>query len=342
MNLVTKGVEFAYKIYFPESSGTPPAYTIKTPVGLSFLTGTGEALYEDDWYVCEITIPPTAPSSTADQGWSITWSDGTNTKQVYFDVQDPEIPEDDIYLRELTKFVIEGSDYVFKIVVAESPEECYCNFYRGSTLIASEIEADIEDHRLGKQITWTIEASYFSAGEHVIIYTTDIQQYHQRVLVAPIGYLPELAKLRFLVDRILKSIDQPQTYLESDLVTAIFGGIDIINIYSPLTEWDIFSLPSAIKPLLQFAAGIYLLNSQYMLESDLAFAYSGNTVSLDYDRTGAIESEIGRLQEMLQENLPKAKKNVLRDSPGVVGVTTSPVGPQGLVISKHHRLIKHM
>ncbi len=338
---VIKGKEFEYIIEFTESAGTPPTYTVKTPAGVSFLTGTADAIYGDDKYSCKLTIPPTAPSSTAALAWTITWVDATVQKVVYFDVKDPDIPDDEIYLRELTKFVIENRDYNFKLVIPEVAEDCSMELFGGASSITSDIDNDIEDHRLGCQIVGTIATTYLSAGEYVLIYTTDVGEYHQSVLVCPIKFMPILTKVRFIVDRILKSIDQPQTYLESDLLASIFGGIDIVNMVAPVTDWTVISLPTIIQPFLQIAAGIYLLNSQYMLESDLAFAYSGNTVSLDYDRTGAIESQISRLQEMLNENLMKAKKTVLRDSPGILGITGSPVGPNGLFISRHHQLIKH-
>jgi hypothetical protein len=317
-----------------------PSFSVKTSSTQVFLTGTGEALFTDDWYSAKFTIPPTAPNSTVENQWSITWTSGTVQKVVYFDVEDKDISEDEIYLKELHKFALEAVDYDFKIVIPVVPEECEAFFYNSSRLLASALDCEIVDHRLGAQITGTIDGEFLTAGEFTLVYKTDIGNYMQTILVLPIKYFPVMTGVRFLIDRILKDVTEPQAILESDLAASVFGGIEVINITAPVTEWNITNLPSTVVSFLKPAACIYMLNSQYMLESDLAFAYSGNTVSLDYDHTGAIESALGRFQEQLQENLGRAKNSILNANPGVVGLTTSPNGPNFMRIRNNIQFVR--
>lgn len=340
MIIVVKDQEFKYKIYFPESQGNPPDFIINTPVNQIYFAGTGEKSDAPDFYETIISIPLKAPSSTTDSSWSITWKYSTHTKTAYFDVKDPDVSDDEIYQKELFKLAIADNLYNAKLIVPERPEDCTVKFYYNSTMLYEE-EADIEDHRLGTQMTVEIPAEYIKPNEYIIIWKTDLTEYYQTIQVLPINYLPILQKIRFLLDRVLKDIKEPQAYLEADLGAALLGGLDYINAWSPITDWTINNYPKIMQPFLVYAGGWYILNSQYMLESDLAFSYSGQSVSLDYDRTGPIESEISRLQEYMSENLTKAKKTVLRrSSTGSLGVTQSGIGPTGMNIHRNRRLIR--
>lgn len=337
---VIKGKEFKYSINFPESRGESPTFSIYTPQGQLFLTGMGEVSGGDDYEII-VTIPINAPNSTPDYQWRISWSYDTVKKVMYFDVKDQEITDDEIYQRELFKFALPNKNYVARLIIPERPEDVECSLWTSNKMTV-ELEAeDGEDHRLGTQLSVEIPKQYMTPGELTLVWTTDIEEYYQIITVVPMSMLATINKVRFIIDRIIKRIDEPQTYLESDLVASIYGGIDYINGWHPLTTWTVINFPPALNPMLIYASAWYALNSQFMLESDLAFAYSGQSVSLDYDRTGPIESEIGRLQEYLTEHLSKAKRTLMRgDTQGVVGVTSSGLGPGIMEIRKNLRLVR--
>ena len=336
---VIKGKEFRYSIKFPESGGEAPSFSIHTPQGQLFITGTGKPV--EDAYETIVTIPVNAPLSTSDLQWYISWSHASVKKVMYFDVKDPDLTDDEIYQKELFKFALPGKDYKARLIIPERPEEVECSLWKGNKEV-SEIETeDPEDHRLGTQLTAEIPAVLMKPGELTLVWNTDIEEYYQVISVVPMTTLPILNKIRFIIDRVIKRIDEPQVYLESDLVASLYGGIEYINAWNPLTTYNITNFPSALNPFLTYAAAWYALNSQFMLESDLAFAYSSQNVSLDYDRTGPIESEISRLQDYMNENLTKAKRVVLRgEVQGVLGVTSSGLGPGQVDIRKHLRLIR--
>jgi hypothetical protein len=341
MTPVVKSKEYTYTIYFEESNGTEPDFIIKTPTNQTFLAGVGTPQYQNHWYETKVTIPVNAPSSTADLSWSITWVYEDVKKTMYFDAVDPDLTEDEIYQRELSKFAIAGSDYHARLIIPERPTEALCNLYIGDKLVIEGIDVDINDHRLGTELSCDIASIFLKTNEHTLIWKTDLQDYFQNLIIAPVRMLKYITRIRFFVDRIIKKLNEPQVYLDSDINFALFGGIDVINGWYPVTTYAVNSMPDMLQPFITFAGIWYILNSQFMLESDLAFAYSGQAVSLDYDRTGPIESEIGRIQDYLNEHLPKAKRSALRaETLGRVGVTTSGIGPTGMYIHNNRRLVR--
>lgn len=340
MNIITKGKTGTFTIYFPETTDDdPPDFTVKTPAGLTFISGQG--LWDEEkgtsWFKMQTVIPVKAPSSTANAMWSITWSKGTVIKTMYFDVQDPDLSDDELYLKELTKLAIATRPYTARIIVSEQVSNPSLTIYSGDTVLSENIIATPEDHRLGTQLSASIDSSLLVTGEFNYLWTTDSDDYYQKVMVAPISMLGLINKIRFMIDKVLKEIDEPQAYADSDIYASILGGIDYVNLVHPLTEWTAVNYPKALFPFLPYAAGIYLLSAQYMLETDLAFSYSGQSVSLDYDRTGAIESTVSKYKEYLDSHLSKAKKNALRTEHIHVGLT---MGANGLGQMTRHANVR--
>lgn len=337
---VIKGKEFKYSILFPESSGEVPTFTIYTPQGQLFITGDG-SVAEGDNYETIVTVPVNAPNSTPDNQWRIEWGHGDVKKVMYFDVKDPELSNDEIFQRELFKFALPSKTYNARLIIPERPEDIECFLYRGNNMITAVEAEDPEDHRLGTQLTAEIPREHMKVGELTLVWDTDIEDYYQIINVPPMTMLPTINRVRFIIDRVIKRVEEPQAYLDSDLVAAIYGGLEYLNAWNPLTYYVLTDMPVGLSPFLVYASAWYALNSQFMLESDLAFSYSGQSLSLDYDRTGPIESEIGRLQEYMSEHLTKAKKTLLRgQTQGVVGLTSSGLGPGIAEVRKNLRLIR--
>ena len=253
----------------------------------------------------------------------------------------PDLTDDEIYARELTKMAIQGSDYTARMIVAEGIVDANAILYDTANIIIRGLSVEVEDHRLGKQMSTEIYRSHLSVGEYTLVWETDIQNYFQRILVISPTFLPMIQKTRFIIDRILKSLDEPQSYTDADMYAALTGGLELINGWHPVTEYFFTNYPNALQPFLPIAGAWYALNSQFMLETDLAFSYSGQTVTLDYDRSGPIESEMGRLWDYLNEHLTRAKRSVLRGLMGVLGVTGGPISKVGRVyVDRTTRIIQ--
>jgi len=333
MSLVVKGNAYSFKINFPEvPGGSFPGFVMYTPTGTIFLAGTGVAITGSaGWFEYEVTIPVSAATGTASSPWKITWAYGSIYKTMYFEVTDPNLFDDEIYQKESSKLGLAGSNFDARIIVPETVTDATVTLLTGS----GEVEgaggtASPVTHRLGTQISKTITGDYLTAGEYTLLWDTDVTQYFQRLLVAPPSLLPMILEVRFLIDRIVKQLEEPQAYTESDMYSAIIGGLGIINGWFPLTSWTVLNTPRELKPFLVMAGAWYALNSQFMVETDMAFSYAGQTITLDYDRTGLIAEEAGRLWDYLTEHLTKAKLQVLR-IPGMLGVTSGPIHKIGSV-----------
>jgi hypothetical protein len=75
---------------------------------------------------------------------------------------------------------------------------------------------------------------------------------------------------------------------------------------------------STFTAFVLLAAGWYGLNAQYLTEVDLGFAFSGQTVTLDYDHAPMLAEAINRFKDFLDSNVTPAKVALIR--------STSPVG----------------
>jgi hypothetical protein len=309
MSVVIKGRSYDFKILFP---GLTPG---DTPGQGILISG------ETEWYQCSTTVPVSAPVSTSEAEWYITWSYNTVSKAVYFEVRDPNLMDDERYQRELSKLSITGRDYTARLVVEEQVASASLYLMRNDTEIYSDLTGvTITPHRLGYELSTGITGSYLTAGEFLLLWETSGNTYFQNLTIAPMKFIPIIVQIRFFIDRIYKQLDEPQNYTDADIYTALLGGMGIINGWHPLTEWAVVNFPNSLKPFLVKAGAWYALNSQFVLEGDMAFSYSGQTITLDYDRTGLISEEIGRLWDYLSEHLMKAKTQVIK-SPGVLGIT---------------------
>ena len=150
----------------------------------------------------------------------------------------------------------------------------------------------------------------------------------------------QINSVRMLVDKFQKAHDSYQGIKDVEIVEALRRGGEIINAYSPFTQWPLglFQTFTPLTTIHQAASAWWLLNSQYMLEADLEFDFSGQQVNLKYDRTRSIESELQRLWQFLDNTLKNSKKAILRKLNGVGHISTRPQNwrrlASNMVISK--------
>ena len=141
----------------------------------------------------------------------------------------------------------------------------------------------------------------------------------------------------------LENVIPELEYVESDLVLYLYRGLATFNSLPPRAT-NFFGT-NMQGPLLEHwvtCACIHALSAQFLAESSLAFDLSGQTVSLNMDRSPGIESALGRLQDVLNSIVLPYRKllgkagavtgdgsiggRVLDGAQkfGVLGVTTSP------------------
>lgn len=138
-------------------------------------------------------------------------------------------------------------------------------------------------------------------------------------------------QLRQLIDKFQKQRGRVQAYEDSDLVEYLDRGVDIINTIHPLTNWNLMMITyTPFTSFIMIAAAWYGLNAQYLAEVDLAFAFSGQTVTLDYDHGPMLADAISRFKDFLDENVIPAKVAYVRATSSVGTFAGKPMGFRAL------------
>ena len=121
--------------------------------------------------------------------------------------------------------------------------------------------------------------------------------------------------VRQIVDKLQKKAGTIQAYSDSDIFEYLKNGVSFINAFHPATQWTFNTFPyDALQYQLLTASSIAALNAQQILESELAFDFSGQTITLSRNIVGEIEGAIQRMVSFLEMTIPPVKKPLYRRS----------------------------
>jgi hypothetical protein len=138
-------------------------------------------------------------------------------------------------------------------------------------------------------------------------------------------------QLRQLIDKFQKQRGRVQAYEDSDLVEYLDRGLEIINLTYPITAWQMgFIGGSQFNSFILLGAAWYGLNAQYLMEVDLGFAFSGQTVTLDYDHAPMLAEAINRFRDYLNDAVSPAKLGFIRATSSVGNFSGKPMGFRAL------------
>jgi len=284
----------------------------------------------------EFFVPADAPISNDDRRWRIEWLfiDEDNRqfeKTTEFDVRDVDVTatqiRDQKYLgmpckpfrvsiRELrrpfsVRLDVTNANNPTEIISENvifpgsgSPSETLLTEVRdGETVI---YYYDIPEGMLCQgrvyQAVWTISESIAAAPQFAF----------QIITVPPANILQFFPSLRMVIDKYQKRRETIQAYQDSDIYEYLTRGLEIVNGWHPLTGYLIHQVPSPLIPFWMLAGQIWGLNAQHLLETDLQFSFGGQTVTLDYDHTGNLDTAIQRAISFLTDNLTRTKTPLLR------------------------------
>lgn len=98
-------------------------------------------------------------------------------------------------------------------------------------------------------------------------------------------------------------------YTQSDLIEYLSRGLSLFNSFPPqLTAFTGTNMQGMLLDGWLQCSAYYALAAQLQAEGAMAFDFSGQTVSLNVDRTPSIESALGRVETALNENVKPMKK----------------------------------
>lgn len=324
----------------PLDSQEYPAFSIFNSDNVCVFKGVGTPFGGAGSYQVKYMIPQDAVLSCDESRWRIEWlmvSDDNrqfNYKQE-FDVIDTAVTASEN--RELKFVTIAGKPFRALFRLTFEPEYLQLDVSRGGfdTLICSAVY-DKATSKTGdiKMVTDGDSKVFYMdiAGENLnivgteynLLWTirptvTDQNQFAVNHIYTVNAYIWSLVtSLRMLVDKFQKRLGTVQAYEDSDLVEYLQRGAELLNSSYPTTAYSVFSIPGPLRVFHIMASAMYGLNAQQLLEIDLGFSFSGQSVTLDYDHASQIAGVIDRWASYISDNLPAAKMGIVRRS--------SPVG----------------
>jgi hypothetical protein len=141
-------------------------------------------------------------------------------------------------------------------------------------------------------------------------------EYHF-VYVANYKVLAYVNELRRMIDKAhLQHPNPALRWNDVDLVAFLNLGLQRVNASPPTqTNYTIATIPDTLIYYVLNATAIEALNSRYLAEAEAAFSFNGQPVSLEVDRTGAIESALSHYTAAL-EDLKTVKKGIIMATGG--------------------------
>jgi hypothetical protein len=202
----------------------------------------------------------------------------------FLDMKDPTNPQGNI------KFAKDGDSYVLYF----------------------DVDEDVTCPNTAYIALWELTQTQFS------IPVTEFQT----VTAISTNMLPLLTALRMLIDRFQKRIGRIQAYEESDLLEYLAHGHRLVNLSHPATSYRMEQMPDDFQSLTLLAAGWYGLQAQKILQTELSFNFSGQSVTLSVDQMAGLDNAANAMMEMFNKTILPAKMAYVRRARGVGTVAT--------------------
>jgi hypothetical protein len=306
-----------------------PAYTIYDINNFAVQSGVGQPVSTPGTYKAEYLVPADAPLSWDEKRWRIEWIVVSTENRQFdmieeFDVRD-EVQTQSTH-REQRYVTLWNQDFRTILRLTNEPAELTVNVYQGvsNTIVDSaslnigikkSIEGDsivyyhdIPSSALGQNqkfsIIWSIRDTTTSVAEFTYMSLSSITP----------SVLAQVTSVRMLIDKFQKRLGTVQAYEESDIVEYLERGSELVNAGFPTTWYTFGAMPTTLNIFVILMAAWYGLQAQSLLETDLGFNFTGQTVTLDYDHASAISDVAGRWSDFISTNMPAAKMAVVRAS----------------------------
>lgn len=332
---VVRGASVTFEEVFAEVDGTPlapiaadayPSVSVVAPDQTILATGValhlGDGRYRFQWYV-----PVDADLSSPDRPWRIEWlmvvtQNRQINRQAAFEITDTI--EGDPTERAYTYITMLGSPerLIARFYTEQEEIQVDVTDYRG-TVLESYAKVDLTvRHEKGTVAYYVDTSNAEGSGVFNVVWRSRQTAVSPQQITVQQLRVPELTfwtfqpSLRMFLDKIQKKVGMVQAYSDSDLYEYTLRGMGMVNQYNPVTTWSLNGFPPGMgfEEFMLLAACWWGLNAQYLSEGELAFSFSGQSVTLDVDRTGTYESAMSRIKEHLDTFLPKAKSTWLRRS----------------------------
>jgi hypothetical protein len=318
-----------------------PLYAIYDIHGLEVQSGTATSLPQPGYYRVDFTPDSTATLSTEQESWYIKWIFVSNSGQQVtfverFDVVDEVTIETATTAQQviglsnkIIRTFVEVSVVPFDITLEVYPAD---SDYQIPVVSIKTYPANIgrvRNSETGGYVyyynipanTLTSNKQYLAVWDITETVASVVNTVVQKIQVVYFPVLTKISQLRMLIDKVQKQTGRLHAYEDADIIGYLTEGLKLINSIFPITSYTETNVHSSLDFYWTIAAAWYGLNAQYLLEAETAFNFSGQTVTLDSDRTGYLDTQLARLWDLLNTQLPKLKMKLVRgQSLGTVSV----------------------
>lgn len=111
------------------------------------------------------------------------------------------------------------------------------------------------------------------------------------------------------IDNVIPQLE----YTQAGMLTNLHRGLGLFNGFQPtFTEFTGTNMQGLLLDVFVLCGSYYALAEQLLAEGMLAFDFTGQAVTLNVDRTPAIESALGRIEQQMQERIPVVKRQLVK------------------------------
>lgn len=336
LRLAYIGQEVTANAFFSDAKGHPltpinpsfyPNYQVLDPEQELVVAGVGTLNDNTGAYDATFTIPETAMLSTDTGSYSLLWNFVDTEKREFtfkelFDVVHPSY--DITEAKEQQKLVLPMNSLYMSLPLPKRVMDVKLQIYdKNGGLLFDAIPEQAGLYSEYYIYTTEIPQGTFASGnDYMAVWLmTDSGNtcvFTQVIHCASLWDMEKISNLRMYLDKVAKAVDTYQGYKDSELWFYIQQGNEYINGVKIPTNWtmDMYQtnyLMAGMNYWLLEAAKWCALRAQYLAEGDSTFNFSGQPVSLDVDRSGYIESELGRVQGGLENQLPNIKAQIYKN-----------------------------
>lgn len=330
------GQETTASAFFVDANNVPletsnpsiyPCYQILDPVQDLVVAGVGSFNDKTLAYDATFVIPDTAMLSTDVGHYQIAWDFLAKSGKEFsyreaFDVVHPSY--DLTQAKELQKLVLPMTSIEMSLPLPRRVMDVQLQiFNQDSSIVFTAVPAQMGMYSDYYIYSTTIPEGVFKSNtDYMAVWfmrdSGNTVVFTQVIHCASLWDMQKISDLRMYLDKVAKSVDTYQGYKDSDLYFYLQQGADYINSIKIPTDWTLQSYQTmyqlqGVHYWLLEAAKWCALRAQYLAEGDSVFDFSGQPVSLSVDRTGFIESELGRIQSGLENQLAQVKTQIVKN-----------------------------
>jgi hypothetical protein len=338
-----------------------PAYAFISPSGVQVQTGVAQVGATPGTYVIQWNIPLQAELSSDERAWQLEITVVTKrrhqvTRVIDFNVVDKQLTGTG--RRDIIDVALAGRSYraIWRgdFDPAELQLECF-KTKNPDDISAAPLAVAVDKAAMTKVIDGDSIAYYFDIpssamtaelvfdNSYTVLWSaretpvSELQQEYQQLRTIQKKGFSRIASVRWMVDRFQHRFGTAQHISDGDVVEALVRGLSNLNQWYPLSSYSAEMFPDGLDTFWTLFASQYLLQSQRLLLGNLAFNFSGQSVTLDYDQTGVIDSAIQGFTEFINTHCTPAKYMLNRQASrvGVAGVR-----PYRLPASSYNRVYK--